>query len=542
MNIELVMLVVSLLFFVSIVVSKAGNRLGVPALLLFLCVGMVFGSDGLGIHFDNIATAQTIGTVALCVILFSGGMDTKIQDIRPVIAPGLTLATLGVFLTSFSTGLFIWLLSDKTGLGGALGLTASLLLASTMSSTDSASVFSILRSKGLNLKHNLRPILELESGSNDPMAYVLTITFIQLVLNPSSPQYGMAVLTVLLQLVVGAVVGLLVGRLVVRVINRINIDNASLYPIIVLSACIFLFSVTNFLHGNSYLAVYLGGLVVGNAKFMHKRSTRNFFDGLSWLCQLSMFLTLGLLVNPSELKEVLVPGLIISLVMIFVTRPLSVYLCLLPFRKISFRDKAYLSWVGLRGAVPIIFAIMCRAAGVPGCDTMFNIVFICTLVSLVVQGTTISLMAEKLDLLEHPDRENVVRNFDFEFSEEVKSATTEIVMTEDILAKGNRLMDLGMPERTLVIMVKREEQYFVPTGGTVLLPDDKLLVISDNYVELEQTLRELGVKLPEQEESPHGKRHEKFSDELLDIIGKMTVEESRKDNRSKKSTGFKLFE
>lgn len=302
MNVELVMLVVSLLFFVSIVVSKAGNRLGVPALLLFLCVGMVFGSDGLGIHFDNIETAQTIGTVALCIILFSGGMDTKIQDIRPVIAPGLVLATLGVFLTSFATGLCIWFLSNKTGWGGAFGLTASLLLASTMSSTDSASVFSILRSKGLKLKHNLRPILELESGSNDPMAYVLTITFIQLVLHPSNPQYGMAVLTVLLQLAVGAAVGLLLGKLVVVTINRINIDNASLYPIIVLSACVFLFSATNFLHGNSYLAVYLGGLVVGNAKFVHKRSSRNFFEGLSWLCQLSI-LRNSRLMNPVSKKN-----------------------------------------------------------------------------------------------------------------------------------------------------------------------------------------------------------------------------------------------
>lgn len=301
MNVELVMLVVSLLFFVSIVVSKAGNRLGVPALLLFLCVGMVFGSDGLGIHFDNIETAQTIGTVALCIILFSGGMDTKIQDIRPVIAPGLVLATLGVFLTSFTTGLCIWFLSNKTGWGGAFGLTASLLLASTMSSTDSASVFSILRSKGLKLKHNLRPILELESGSNDPMAYVLTITFIQLVLHPSNPQYGMAVLTVL-QLAVGAAVGLLLGKLVVVTINRINIDNASLYPIIVLSACVFLFSATNFLHGNSYLAVYLGGLVVGNAKFVHKRSSRNFFEGLSWLCQLSISRN-SRLMNPVSKKN-----------------------------------------------------------------------------------------------------------------------------------------------------------------------------------------------------------------------------------------------
>lgn len=537
MNIELLMLVISLLFFVSIVVSKAGNRLGVPALLLFLCVGMAFGSDGLGIHFDNIETAQTIGTVALCIILFSGGMDTKIEDVKPVIAPGLALATVGVLLTSLSTGLIIWLIMHKTVVGASMGLMSAILLASTMSSTDSASVFSILRSKGLKLKHNLRPILELESGSNDPMAYVLTVTFIQLVLHPSNPQYGMAVLTVVMQLVIGALAGILIGKLVVLIVNRINVDNASLYPIIVLSACVFLFSATGYLHGNSYLAVYLGGLMVGNNKFVHKRSTRNFFDGLSWLCQLSMFLTLGLLVNPTELKDVLVPGLAISFLMIFVTRPFSVFVTLLPFRKLTFLDKTYISWVGLRGAVPIIFAILCRAAEVPHSHEIFNIVFICTLISLVLQGTTISFMAEKVKLLDEPDQNKPLTDFDFEFSEDVKSATTEFEVTKEILSHGERLMDLGMPENTLVIMVKREEQFFVPTGKTVLLPKDKLLVISDNNDEMELTLQKLGVKIPsDKANTATGRKQEFFSSELLNIIEKITVEESRVGNTENRTS------
>jgi len=357
-NIELLLLVVSVLFFVSILASKAGYRLGVPALLLFLAVGMLFGSDGLGIHFESIYVAQTIGTVALCIILFSGGMDTKLKDIRPIIPQGVVLATVGVLLTALTTGLATWWILGFTMPAAGVGLTTAILLAATMSSTDSASVFSILRSKGLHLKNNLRPTLELESGSNDPMAYVLTITLISLVQQATAPNYWYAIAEVLMQLVIGGVMGLLLGKIIVLIVNKLKIDNGSLYPILVLTFCIFIFSATYYVKGNGYLAVYIGGLVIGNSKFVHKRSTLNFFDGLSWLSQLLLFLTLGLLVNPRELIPIAVPGLIISFIMIFITRPLSVYTSLLPFRKISRRDKAFISWVGLRGAVPIIFAII----------------------------------------------------------------------------------------------------------------------------------------------------------------------------------------
>ena len=421
MQVELFLLVLSTLFFASILAGKAGSRFGVPALLLFLGVGMLFGSDGLGIHFDNIKLAQMIGTVSLCAILFSGGLDTKIDDIRPVLAPGVMLATMGVLLTAIITGLILYLLIDPR-LG--LGVMGCLLLASTMSSTDSASVFSILRGKGLHLKHNLRPTLELESGANDPMAYVLTTTLITLVLQGGNPQYGSALLMLLLQLIIGAVTGWVFGKSMVWLINRINIDNKALYPILVLSGSFFVFAATYYMQGNSYLAVYVAGLVVGNSKFVHKRSTRSFFDGVSWIAQLSMFLTLGLLVNPSELREVLFPGLIISFVMIFFSRPLAVFLSLSPFRRYVLSDRLFISWVGLRGAVPIIFAILCRASGVPHSDVMFNIVFLCTLVSLVFQGTTLPLMARWLGVSETPKtkRHEPSQDFDIDFPEEIKSA------------------------------------------------------------------------------------------------------------------------
>lgn len=493
-QIEILLLVISILFFASILVGKAGTKLGVPILLLFLGVGMLFGSDGLGIKFENYHTAQTIGTITLCIILFSGGMDTKISDIRPVIVPGTILATIGVFLTAILTGIAIWWVMGFTKTAACMGLLPSILLASTMSSTDSASVFSILRSKGLNLTNNLRPTLELESGSNDPMAYVLTTTLISIINQGTSPNYLSAILSVVMQLLIGAAVGLLLCKILVAIINNLKMDNVTFYPILVLSFCIFIFSSTYFLHGNSYLAVYIGGLVIGNTKFAHKRSTMNFFDGLSWLSQLILFLTLGLLVNPSELGGVIVPGLIISAIMIFITRPISVFATLTPFKKFRFRDKLFISWVGLRGAVPIIFAIMTLANNVPHARLIFNIVFFCTLTSLVIQGTTLPLIAKKLGVARIPKvNKHKLQNFDIDFPEEIKSATSEILISESVLANGNRLMDLGMPEKTLAIMVKRGDTFFVPTGQTVLLPDDKLLVITDNNAALEETYIKLGI-------------------------------------------------
>jgi cell volume regulation protein A len=329
-QIEIVLLVVSALFFLSILAGKASSRFGVPALLLFLGVGMLCGSDGLGIQFEDYHVAQNIGTIALCIILFSGGLDTKISEIRPIITQGVLLATVGVFLTAIITGAIIWLIFGMTMASAGIGLSTSLLLASTMASTDSASVFSILRSKGLHLKNNLRPLLELESGSNDPMAYVLVISLIGIIKTDASPNYWITGGTLLLQLCIGAILGLLLGKLSVKIINRIKIGNDSLYPILVFTFCIFIFSATYFVKGNGFLAVYIGGLVIGNSKFVHKRSSLNFFDGLAWMFQLIMFLTLGLLVNPHELLPIAVPGLIISFLMIFFSRPLTVfYVCFL---------------------------------------------------------------------------------------------------------------------------------------------------------------------------------------------------------------------
>ena len=510
MQVELVLLVLSLLFFASIFTDKIGYKFGVPALLLFLAVGMLFGPDGIGRLFNedgmgymlSVGSAQAIGTVALCIILFSGGMDTKLSEIRPVMAPGLTLATIGVLLTALITGVIIYYIFGWLNAVASVSIWVALLMASTMSSTDSASVFSILRTNGVGLKHSLRPLLELESGANDPMAYVLTTTLIGVVTASAADISILEIVqTIIVQLVMGAVMGFLFGKGIVELMRKVQLSNESLYPIMVLTACIFIFSITYYLKGNTYLAVYIGGLVIGNSKFTRKRQTRSFFDGLTWLSQLIMFLVLGLMVHPSELikGEVLIPCLVISVVMIFISRPISVFLCMLPFRQYTRRDKAMLSWVGLKGAVPIIFAILCKAGDVAHADLIFNIVFLCTLVSLIVQGTSLSAMARKLGLAMPPVQLKKLVHFDIDLPEEIESSATEIEVDATMLTKGNMLKDLSIPSRTLVIMVRRGEDFFVPTGQSELEVGDQLLVITDNDAALAAQYREA----EEQEENNH---------------------------------------
>ena len=494
MQVEFILLILSLLFFVSIFADKIGYKYGVPALLLFLAVGMFFGSHGLtslfGMSGVNIemGTAQALSTVAMCIILFTGGMETKLSDIKSVLVPGITLATLGVLLTCIITGVLIYYIFGWINAVASVSIWLALLMAATMSSTDSASVFSVLRTNGIGLKHNLRPLLELESGANDAMAYVLTTTLIGVVISTHSI-VGLTeqvtalpiIQTIVIQLVMGTVLGFAFGEGLVLLMRRVKLGNEALYPIMILTACIFIFAITYYLQGNTYLAVYVGGLIIGNNKFTRKRQTRSFFSGLAWLSQLVMFLMLGLMVEPADLLnyKVWVPCLIISVVMIGISRPLSVWLCMLPFRQYRQRDKLMLSWVGLKGAVPIIFAIMCKAQGVPFADLIFNVVFLCTIVSLLVQGTTLTQMARKLNLDTPREEERSLEHFDMDLPEEIQSSAREVEVTEKILANGNTLRELNIPPKTLIIMVRRGEDFFVPTGASELQLGDQLLVIRD---------------------------------------------------------------
>ena len=487
MQVEFILLILSLLFFVSILADKIGYKFGVPALLLFLTVGMIFGvffGDS-GIDTGN---AQAISTVALCIILFSGGMDTKLSDVKSALLPGISLATLGVLITCVITGVTVYFLFGWLHALANVSIWMALLIAATMSSTDSASVFSIMRTRHIGLKHNLRPLLELESGANDPMAYVLTTTLIGIVLATSQTGAGSDVAAlpivrdIIVQLVMGTALGFALGEGLVMLLRRVQLANEALYPIMVLTACIFIFSITYYLNGNTYLAVYVGGLIIGNSKFTRKRQTKAFFNGLTWLSQLLMFLMLGLMVRPADLLHlnVWLPGLIISVVMIFIARPASVFLCMAPFRGYHTRDKILLSWVGLKGAVPIIFAIMCKAQGVPQADIIFNVVFLCTLVSLLSQGTTLTMVAQHLKLATPPDETKRLVHFDLDLPDEIQSTAHELEVTEEMLISGCTLRELEMPPHTLIIMVRRKDDFFVPTGTSVLQTGDQLLVITDH--------------------------------------------------------------
>lgn len=475
-----IILIGAVLIFISIILSRASSRFGIPTLLIFLVVGMIFGSDGLGIKFYSAGIAQFIGMIALSIILFSGGMDTKFKEIKPILTQGIVLSTMGVLLTALITGFFIFWISGFQFTNIYLPLATSLLLASTMSSTDSASVFNILKTQKIRLKNNLRPTLELESGSNDPMAYMLTIALIQYI-NSSSLGIGNVVGSFFAQFIVGGVIGFVVGKLSVKLINKVKIPYPSLYPLLLLSIILFTFAITDILKGNGYLAVYIAGIIVGNQKIVYKKEIFSFLDGLTMFAQLIMFLSLGLLVNPSELLDILPVGILIAVFMILVARPLSVFLCLAPFRKLGIKSKAFVSWVGLRGAVPIIFATYPVVANVEYSEQIFNIVFVVTLVSLIVQGMTITSIAKKLKLdLPLSEKDS---DFRVEIPEELNVHLKEIELTEEILNKGNTLQEMTLPERTLVMMIKRDIEFLVPNGQMELKEGDILLIISQDEQE-----------------------------------------------------------
>jgi cell volume regulation protein A len=397
------------------------------------------------------------------------------------------LSTVGVLLTACFTGLFIWWL---TGLGWCtfhFPLLTALLLAATMSSTDSASVFAILRSQRMNLKNNLRPMLELESGSNDPMAYMLTIVLIQ-VIQSSTMGVGTIITSFFIQFIVGAAAGWGLGKLAIYMLNKLNIGNQALYPILLLSFVFFTFSITDLLRGNGYLAVYIAGIMVGNNKIMHRKDIYTFMDGLTWLFQIIMFLCLGLLVNPHELLDVAVIALLIGLFMIFVGRPLSVHLCLLPFRKVTAKSRHFIAWVGLRGAVPIIFATYPVVAGIEGSDVIFNIVFFITIVSLVVQGTTVSAIARLLHLSQ--PMEKIGNDFGVELPDEIDTDLRDLTITADMLEKADTLKDMNIPRGTLVMIVKRRDEFLIPNGTLKLHAGDKLLLISERQKEVKAAEKE----------------------------------------------------
>ena len=474
---ENLLLLASILVFVAILVTKVGSRLGAPALLLFLLLGMAVGQDGLGVKFEDYELAESIGHFAVTIILFAAGFETSLEETKPVFKQGVLLSTLGLVLTVALTGVFIWLVSGKAY--GA-GLMACLLLAAVMSSTDSASVFSVLRDKKLRLKENLGPMLELESGSNDPIAYMLTITLVGYFIDGSVQSHtGLAVLfsgffLLLKQVIVGIAVGYAMGYASKWVLSRVRLSGA-LTSILILSIGLFTNGIASVMHGNGLLACYLTAIIIGNkVQIEHKRVVNNFFGTFTWLMQLIMFLMLGLLARPSLMLPVILPSLFIGLFMMLVARPASVFLCLSPFKEISFKAKALVSWVGLKGAGPILFALCPIVAGLQRSSEMFNIVFLITLFSLLLQGGTLGKLSGWLNLTDTEPRK--AETFGMEVPEEMGRMRDHVVTEED-LVRGASLRAIHLPHGIRVMMVRRDGKFLVPHGSMELVPGDHLIII-----------------------------------------------------------------
>jgi len=482
LTIENILLVGSILLFISIVVGKSSYKFGVPTLLLFLAIGMLAGSDGIGgIRFDDPKIAQFIGIVSLNFILFSGGLDTNWGTVKPILREGLVLSTLGVLLTALSIGTFVWSITDFT-------IYESMLLGSIVSSTDAAAVFSILRSKSLALKTNLRPTLELESGSNDPMAYVLTIAFLTLVVHQDQSISSIIPLF-FQQMILGGIAGFGFGKLSKYIINNIKLDFEGLYPVLVIALMFVTFSATDFVGGNGFLSIYICAVYLGNQDLIHKKTILKMFDGLAWLMQIVLFLTLGLLVFPSQIIPYMGIGLLISLFLIIVARPVSVFLSLI-FFKMKMRRRFYISWVGLRGAVPIVFATYPLLAGIDKANMIFNIVFFISVTSILIQGTTLSIVAKWLRVA-IPEKAKKLTPTDLLFSEDPKTIMREISVGSECFAADKKIVDLGFPKNAIIAMIKRGDKYITPNGSTKIESDDILIVLADRLSIIDEVYKVL---------------------------------------------------
>lgn len=466
--IDHIILLTAILILLGIVSSKLSARLGLPVLVLFLFVGMLAGEDGPGgIFFDNAEAAHSLGTLALALILFDGGLQTPLSAIKQVWKPSATLATVGVLITGAVTGLAASYILD-------IPLLQGLLLGAIVGSTDAAAVFALLRNAGIHLNKKLKATLEIESASNDPMAIFLTIGMLEILVNDLKPGSGLLVLF-MSQMGLGAAVGLAIGWLSVKFINKIQLVAAGLYPVLVAACGLLSFGITANIGGSGFLAVFITGVVIGNSRFVFQRSTFLFHDGLAWLSQITMFVVLGLLINPSSLLDVWLEGLVIAFVLIFIARPIAVapFLAIFGF---TLREIILVSWVGLRGSVPIILAIFPLLFGLPGADLIFNVVFFVVLISATLQGSTLPWVAKKLKLTVPPPA-TPAATLEITALADVDADIVEYTLSDASRAVGKRLSQLALPDTAVVAMITRNSTVIAPRGSTLLCAHDHLFIV-----------------------------------------------------------------
>ena len=461
----------ALLIFFSVLASKASDKLGVPALLIFMLVGVLAGSEGIGkIQFENYAAANIIGIVALFYILFYGGLCTNWKDVKPVFGIGAVLATIGVFLTAVIMAVFVSFIFH-------MGWKESFLLGAIVSSTDAAAVFSVLRSKNITLGSKLRSLLEFESASNDPMAAFLTISALMLITTPGNNPV-LLLPKFVLDMGLGLAFGIGLGWLSVKIINKINLDYEGLYPVLLMAFVLLIYSISDFLKGNGFLAVYVAGIVIGNRRFIHKNSLIHFNEGVAWLMQIAMFLTLGLLLDPSELVPYIGTGILAALVLMFIARPACVYLCT-AFTKLKFNEKAMISWVGLRGAVPIILATFPFVYNIPDYRKIFNIVFFIVFISALTQGISLGKVASFLKI-SRPLGVKKRYPIEFEQMDGINADLFEIIVPSKSGAVGKKIVELHLPAKSLVALISRGDGFLIPNGSTVVEDGDIFLALGTN--------------------------------------------------------------
>lgn len=466
-------LVTGLLFFMSLVAGALSEKIKVPALILFLGIGMLAGVDGPGgLNFSDANAANSVGTFALAFILFAGGFQTKWSDIKPIVTQGVVLSTLGVLLTAVVMAIPIAFLPMFT-------YKDAFLLGAIVSSTDAAAVFSILRTQKVGVRGALKPLLEFESGSNDPMAVFLTITAMTWLTSPDVPVDELAV-NFVVQMVAGGVMGYLMGKFSCWAIQRLHVENEALYPVWGISIVMATFGITETVYGNGYLAVYVCGIVMGGGDFLYKYSLQRFHDGFAWLMQIIMFLVLGLLVTPSEVVNfpVMSMGLLISFCLMFVARPVAVFAGMI-FSRFNWREKLFVAWTGLRGAVPIILATYPLTAGHPQAKYMFNVIFFVVLTSVMIQGKTLAWFAKFLGI-DEAVREAKTWTLNFDITPASGTDETyELDLTDESAVVGKAVKDLRFPDGVTILLINRGDKYMIPKGGTVLEQDDTLLLFGD---------------------------------------------------------------